>query len=58
MTKRLVEICTENCTILPDNFENNLNQLFDDISLCTDKVNNDIKIILSELQRVLAEVII
>lgn len=57
--KRLVEICTEYCKVLPDNFEDNLNQLFDDLPLCTDKINNDIEIILSELKKVLKyEVII
>lgn len=56
--KRLVEICTENCTVLPDNFENNLNRLSDDLLIHTDKVNYDIEIILSELKKVLAEVII
>ncbi|MBD5160321.1 MAG: DUF4037 domain-containing protein [Ruminococcus sp.] len=56
--KRLVEICTENCKVLPENFEDNLNQLSDDLLIHTDKVNNDIEIIISELKKVLTEVII
>ena len=56
--KRLIEICTENCKVLPENFADNLNRLSDDLLIHTDKVNYDIEIIISELKRVLTEVII
>ncbi|MDE7105343.1 MAG: DUF4037 domain-containing protein, partial [Ruminococcus sp.] len=51
--KRLVEMCMRYCSILPDNFEANLNQLFDDLSLDTNKINHDINTILTELKKVL-----
>lgn len=53
--KRLIELCMKYCSVLPYNFEDNLNQLFNDLPLCTDTVNNDIKIILSELKKVLIQ---
>ena len=53
--KRLIELCMKYCSILPSNFEANLNYLFDDLSLCTDKINDDIKIILAELKKVLIQ---
>lgn len=51
--KRLIELCVKYCSALPDNFEINLNRLFDDLPSCTDIINNDIKIILTELKKVL-----
>lgn len=51
--KRLVEICKRNCGILPNDFEENLNRLFDDMSLHTEKVNGDIKRIIDELNAVI-----
>lgn len=52
--KRLIKLCKQNCTILPDNFESNLNQLFDDLSISTDKIIDDLNIIVIELKKVLA----
>lgn len=50
--KRLIELCMKYCSVLPNNFEANLNRLSDDLPLCTDKVNDDINIILTELKKV------
>ncbi len=50
--KRLVEICKRDCGILPDNFELNLNRLFNDMASDTGNVNDDIKAIIRELEAV------
>lgn len=52
--KRLIELCKQHCTILPINFEKNLNRLFDDLLLNTDRVIDDISNILTELKNVLS----
>ncbi|MDE6020059.1 MAG: DUF4037 domain-containing protein, partial [Ruminococcus sp.] len=51
--KRLIKLCKQRCTILPNNFENNLNRLFDDMLLNTEKLNEDIKDIITELNAAL-----
>lgn len=51
--KRLVELCKKNCVILPERFEENLNQLFDDMGQNADNVNADIRIIVDELEKIL-----
>lgn len=48
--KRLIELCRQQCTILPNHFETNLNRLFDDMSVHTEKLNEDIKDIITELE--------
>lgn len=48
--KRLIELCKQRCTILPNNFETNLNRLFDDMLVHTEKLNEDIKDIITELK--------
>ncbi len=50
--KRLVELCKKNCDILPSNFEENLNTLFADLFVNSEKVENDLAIILNELKKV------
>lgn len=51
--KRLIELCKQRCTTLPSNFESNLNQLFDDLMINTNKIIDDINMIISELKKVL-----
>ena len=48
----------ENCKVLPENFADNLNRLSDDLLIHTDKVNDDIEIILYELRKISEEVVI
>lgn len=49
--KRLVEICTKQCGLLPDNFKENLDRLF--AELFTDKTVENISRIVSELDLLL-----
>lgn len=51
--KLLVEFCKKNCTKLPENFEKNLNQLFDDLYMESDQVDEDIQRIARELRKIL-----
>ena len=51
--KRLMQLCKENCRILPANFEENLNKLFDDLYVHTDDVTIDLKNIIVRLQEIL-----
>ena len=51
--KRLMELCRKNCRILPNRFEENLNQLFDDMLNHTDKLEYDINEIVSKLKQCL-----
>lgn len=51
--KRLIELCRQQCTILPKKFETNLNKLFDDMMIHTENVNEDIKDIIIELKLLL-----
>lgn len=48
--KRLVELAKKMCSILPDNFEENLNELFE--VMYTDSVNDVIKKLYTELKKV------
>lgn len=51
--KRLIELCKQLCTVLPDNFEDNLNKLFDDLMVNTKKIIDDLNIIILKLKEVL-----
>lgn len=51
--KRLTELCKKNCAVLPDNFEENLNSLFDDIALNPDRISEDIETIIKALDAVM-----
>ena len=51
--KRLIELCTQKCDILPDRFEKNLNRLFDDMPVHGDRLPEDLIDIISELKAVL-----
>lgn len=51
--KRLVGLCAQNCEILPERFEENLNCLFDDMLTHSDRLTDDLNDIISELKSVL-----
>ncbi len=51
--KRLMKLCRKNCTILPKNFEENLDALFDDMLTNSEKLDGDIRNIVEELKAVL-----
>ena len=48
--KRLIELCKKNCKVLPKNFEENLDRLFNDIADDSNKVSDDIDEIINELK--------
>lgn len=50
--KRLVELCKKNCEVLPENFEENINRLFHNLFTNSGNVNNDLKIIVEEIKRI------
>lgn len=50
--KRLVELCEKNCKLLPYNFEENINRLFKDLFVNCGDVCKDLKIIVSEIKKV------
>lgn len=51
--KRLVELCLKRCSILPENFSENINALFRDMFTAPDRVRGDLSGLLRELKRVL-----
>lgn len=51
--KRLISLCKQNCRILPNNFEENLSNLFSDLFSKPDKVSGDLHLIINELKHVL-----
>ena len=51
--KRLMALCRNNCTTLPEHFEENLNRLFDDMLTQSDNLTEDLNTIISELKAVL-----
>lgn len=51
--KRLIQICSERCKLLPKDFEKNLNRLFEDIYGNPESVAEDVSCILDELEVVL-----
>lgn len=50
--KRLVELCKKNCEVLPDNFEENIHKLFNDLFTNSGEVHNDLKIIVEEIKKI------
>lgn len=50
--KRLIELSKKNCEVLPCNFEENLRVLFNDLFTNSEKVKNDLAVILDELKKV------
>lgn len=51
--KRLARLCKKNCRILPSHFEDNLDQLFDDLLYMPERIGDDLAAIIYELDRVL-----
>ena len=50
--KRMVELCKKNCEILPENFEENIKKLFDDLFANSDNVESDLKNLIEEIKKV------
>ena len=51
--KRLISLCRERCSILPDNFEDNLNTLFCHLYTQPSLIEEDLKRILTALSKIL-----
>lgn len=51
--KRLAEICKQSCAVLPNDFEANLDRLFDDIASDSENINEDIENIIKALKAVI-----
>lgn len=51
--KRLVQLCRRMCKILPERFEDNINQLFRDLFADCEKVPGDIEAIIEEVEKVI-----
>lgn len=51
--KRLVQKCKEQCEILPNNFEKNIDELFKDLYINPEKIDVDICEIIKELEKVI-----
>lgn len=53
--KRLVSLCQKKCKVLPANFEENINRLYEDLFTNLDSVNEDVDRIIEELKKVIYE---
>lgn len=51
--KRIMQYCLSDCKLLPKNFEDNINQLFDDMAGDNSKVVEDIGRIIMELEQII-----
>ena len=51
--KRLIQLCLENCPLLPKNFEGNLNVLFSHLFTEPELIVQDLDRILAELYKIL-----
>ena len=51
--KRLTSLCRQSCEILPEDFENNLNDLFAHLFLNRKAVEKDLKKIIEELEKII-----
>lgn len=51
--KRLVQLCRQNCKILPNNFEENIDRLFEDLFTNPEAVSADIAEIVKEIKAVI-----
>ena len=51
--KRLVQKCKEQCKILPNNFEENINELFENLYTNPEKIDADVSEIIEELEKVI-----
>lgn len=52
--KRLVSLCEKWCVILPDNFRKNIETLYNDLHTNSEKVEEDIDVIVRELKKVIS----
>lgn len=50
--KRLIQLCQERCALLPNQFKENLERLFQDLYHAPERVAADIQSIISELERI------
>lgn len=53
--KRLVQLCRKNCKILPADFEENLNQLFDHLFTQKEVVAEDLLCMIREIEKIVGE---
>lgn len=53
--KRLVQLCRERCSLLPERFEENLERLFADLFAGDSRVREDIATITDELEKILPQ---
>lgn len=51
--KRLIKLCKEQCKILPEKFEENLDKLFSDLFINYECISDDINNIVTELEKIL-----
>ncbi len=51
--KRLIQLCTQQCECLPNRFEENISKLFADLFCDMDRVKEDIREIVRELEEIL-----
>ena len=51
--KRLVELCIENCRILPEHFQENITLLFQDMFTVPEKIGSDLDQLLENIEKVL-----
>lgn len=50
--KRLIQLCRERCTLLPTDFEKNLERLFQDLYCSPEQVAEDVRSIILELEKI------
>lgn len=51
--KRMISYCKNNCKILPEKFEDNLNRMFQDLFVNRNEIEKDVKCIVGELEKVI-----
>lgn len=51
--KRLLQLCRQNCSILPEQFEDNINRLYGDLFTNPEAVDGDIDSIVRELEKII-----
>ena len=51
--KRLVQLCRQRCAVLPENFEENLDRLFDDMLNNTERICDDLAAIIENIKKLL-----
>ena len=51
--KRLISLCKQNCKILPNNFEDNLNELFENMFHDAEKTIKVLELIIIEIRKII-----